>query len=174
MSPHTLVASTRQPIQINTATRTEITTGVGLAAICRRWRTIPCGKNADEIHIPSQTERSVLLALSGLTARAFQFFLVNGAVLVIANLQLVFDSTRERFHRCVNIWARVTLLRRPQFCQCFPDSLPPCCPSKRLSDELDRKQTGAILRLELPRWGRNKICSSVENFARGFAGLGPV
>jgi hypothetical protein len=69
ISPHTLVASTRQPIQINTATRTEITTGVGFAAICRRWRTIPCGKNADEIHIPSQTERSVLLALSGLTAR---------------------------------------------------------------------------------------------------------
>ncbi len=29
---------------------------------------------------------------------AFQFILVNGAVLPIANLQLAFDSVRERFH----------------------------------------------------------------------------
>jgi len=47
----------------------EITSDGGLAAICRRWRTVRCGKSADGTHIPSQTERSVLLALSGLTAR---------------------------------------------------------------------------------------------------------
>ena len=38
-------------------------------AICRRWRTVPCDKTGDGIHIPSQIARSLPFDLSRLAAR---------------------------------------------------------------------------------------------------------
>ena len=94
-------------------------TNRGFGAHLQRWRTAPCGKTGDGIHIRSQTGRSLLRALSGLAARGVSVHphKQHSAPICRGSVGVRFDL-RAFSYRSAMGSGRMILVGVYHFCQC--------------------------------------------------------